>query len=132
MATKRVIFECPICSQAVTRSLEPLPESVSICHVDGQAAIPEGYFGLSDPDWWTGSTGGMLVNLADLVQVSHHPDLRRNSGCCGRDGCDGPNLICQKGHEIGTERSDCWMSHAAILVWNITQRNHQDPSKDLQ
>ena len=33
----------------------------------------------------------------------------RLNGCCGLDGCDGPNLVCKKcGAEIGTLQSDCW------------------------
>jgi hypothetical protein len=50
----------------------------------------------------------VLVNLNDLVGTEHHQDRHRLNGCCGLDGCDGPNLVCPKGHEIGTERSDCW------------------------
>src|SRR5262249_40013798 len=45
----------------------------------------------------------------------HHPDPRRRNGCCGMDGCDGMNLVCPEGHEVATERSDCWMAHAAWL-----------------
>jgi hypothetical protein len=91
---------------------------VSVCYEDGKAAVPEGYFALSDEDYWTESTGCPLINLADLVGVRHHPDSRRNIGCCGRDGCDGPNLVCDQGHEIGTERSDCWMAHGVVLLGN--------------
>jgi hypothetical protein len=25
-------------------------------------------------------------------------------------------LLCSNGHEIGTERSDCWMAHGAVLL----------------
>lgn len=33
----------------------------------------------------------------------------RLSGCCGLDGCDGPNLVCKNcGAEAGTMQSDCW------------------------
>jgi len=83
--------------------------------------VPEGYSALSDDEYWTGSAGCPLVNLADLVATRHHPDPRRNSGCCGRDGCDGPNLLCDRGHEIGTEKSDCWMAHAAVLLPEVVR-----------
>ncbi|ANU06832.1 hypothetical protein [Paraurantiacibacter namhicola] len=33
----------------------------------------------------------------------------RTNGCCGLDGCDGPNIECREcGTEIGTKQSDCW------------------------
>lgn len=122
MSAIPVIFECPTCRQPVTRPLVPLPDDKSVCYEDGEAAIPPGFFALSDDDYWTGSTGCPLINLADLVDTQDHPDSRRNGGCCGRDGCNGPNLLCMQGHEIGTERSDCWMAHAAVLVRTMTRR----------
>jgi hypothetical protein len=42
---------------------------------------------------------------------------------CGLDGMDGPNLVCVNGHEIGTEKSDCWMPHAAVLLDSIVRVN---------
>ena len=112
----KTIFHCPQCDQAVTRPLEPLPAGKEICHTDGLPAVPEGYFAASVDDYWTGSVGCTLVNLQDLVGTRYHPFASRNNGCCGRDGVSGPNLLCAAGHEIGTERSDCWMAHAAVLI----------------
>ena len=88
---------------------------------DGKPAIPEGFFALGDDDYWPGSSRWPLVNRADLVGTQHHPDSHRNNGCCGLDGCDGPNLVCERGHEIGTEKSDCWMAHAAVLLSSVTR-----------
>jgi hypothetical protein len=95
---------------------------VPLCYEDGQAAVPQGYFATSDDDYWTGSAGNPLVNLADLVGTQHHQDSHRHNGCSGRDGLDGPNLVCERGHEIGTEKSDCRMAHAAVLLPNVTRR----------
>jgi hypothetical protein len=122
MPAARVIFECPTCHQLVTRPLEPLPSDVPVRLEDGEAAVPEGYFALAEGDYWTGSVGSPLVNLADLVGTRHHPDPRRLNGCCGLHGSNGPNLVCERGHEIGTEKSDCWMAHAAVLLRNVTRR----------
>jgi hypothetical protein len=122
MSQHPVIFECPQCRQPVTRPLMPLPTDLPVRYEDGEAAVPEGFFALSDDDFWTGSAGCPLVNLADLLGTRHHPDARRNSGCCGRDGCDGPNLLCKRGHEIGTEKSDCWMANAAVLLATVERR----------
>ena len=31
-----------------------------------------------------------------------------DNGCCGSDGCDGPNRACSCGNVVATEWSDCW------------------------
>jgi hypothetical protein len=114
MQETQVVFRCPICRLAITRPLLALKPDQSV-HLDpGQPAVPEGYFGINEREYWS-AAGGVLVNLADLINTKHHPDHRRLNGCCGLDGCDGPNLVCLEGHEAGTEKSDCWMPHAAVL-----------------
>jgi len=96
----------------------PLPADRQICLEEGQQAVPKVFYTFSNDDYLTDSDGCPLVNLDDLCGTSHHPDVSRHNGCCGRDGLDGPNLVCAMGHEIGTEKSDCWMAHAAILLRN--------------
>jgi hypothetical protein len=55
------------------------------------------------------SEGCPIVNADDLRALAPSPDPRRNSGCCGHDGLDGPNLLCPKcGQEVATLRDDCW------------------------
>jgi hypothetical protein len=121
MEDKPTAFYCPVCRAAITRPLLPMAAEEQICLEDGKAAVPEGRFGASSDDYWTGSEGCVVVNIADLVGTKPHPDPHRLNGCCGLDGCDGPNLTCQNGHEVGTERSDCWMAHGAILARNIVR-----------
>ncbi len=82
--------------------------------------LPEGFYALSDGEYWTHTEGCPLVNLNDVVGTQDHPDGGRHNGCCGSDGCDGPNMVCQSGHEVGTEKSDCWMPHAAVLLRTTT------------
>ncbi len=112
----------------MTRALAALPTGQSICYDDGKAAIPAGYFAPSDDDYWTGSLGSLLVNLTDMIGTEYHPSLTRNQGCCGRDGTHGPNVVCRAGHEIGTERSDCWMAHAVVLLPTIVRSAAGDSS----
>jgi hypothetical protein len=114
------VFCCPVCQVVITRPLLAMSEGQQICVEDGKAAVPEGRFGTSN-DYWPASGGYIFVNLADLVGTKRHPDPHRLNGCCGLDGCDGPNLVCENGHEVATERSDCWMAHAAILVQNVAR-----------
>lgn len=53
------------------------------------------------PQYW--------LNPEDLDGNVHNTrDARRLNGCCGLDGCDGPNQIGRCGTEVGTLRTDCW------------------------
>ena len=70
---------------------------------------------VEDGSSYTQATDEFIVNLSDLRNICYHPNRKRTNGCCGLDGCDGRNLICINGHEIGTERSDCWHPHSASL-----------------
>ena len=64
------------------------------------------------------------VNPEDLLDVVRlTKDGRRLNGCCGLDGCGGPNQLCVFGAEIGTLMSDCWTPHVFVAepgttVWN--------------
>jgi hypothetical protein len=82
---------------------------------DGHDLLPQGSFSISDGESEPEETGDYLVNLKDLQNTKRHRAHRRLIGCCGPDGLGGLNLLCEKGHEIGTERSDCWLSHHAVL-----------------
>lgn len=47
-----------------------------------------------------------LDDLLDSVVLT--TNRSRLNGCCGLDGCDGPNRVCSCGAEVGTDISDCW------------------------
>jgi hypothetical protein len=120
MEDRRVFFQCPFCKAAITKPLLPLTPQQPLSLEDGKAAVLVGFFGIKTREQWS-AEGSILVNLSDLVGTQHHPDSRRLAGCCGLDGMDGPNLVCANGHEIGTEKSDCWMPHAAVLLDTVVQ-----------
>lgn len=82
---------------------------------DGSDYLPPGYYLLSDGEFYANSVNDYILNKADVVNTVHHSDRRRLNGCCGLDGCDGPNTVCLNGHEVGTERSDCWLPHSVGL-----------------
>jgi len=84
--------------------------------------VPQGFFSINSKEYWS-ADGQFVVNLADLVGTKHHSDRGRQNGCCGLDGLDGPNLTCANGHEVGTEKSDCWMPHAAVLLETVISAN---------
>ncbi len=60
---------------------------------------------------------GIVLARAD-VRGTELISLRgRRNGCCGLDGCDGPNLVCRGcSAEVATERSDCWTPQEVVLV----------------
>ncbi|MFG3256872.1 hypothetical protein [Streptomyces sp. NPDC048172] len=60
---------------------------------------------------------GVVLARADLRGVGPHPSRRRRNGCCGLDGCDGPNLVCATcGTDLATEESDCWTPQQVTLL----------------
>ena len=125
----RTIFQCPICRTAITQPLAPLNADQSLCVEDGKPLLPQGFFTICKEYW--NADGQFIVSLADLVGAGHHLDRARLNGCCGLDGLDGPNLICANGHEIGTEKSDCWMPHAAVLIETVVRVNEQGPTSAI-
>jgi hypothetical protein len=123
MSESHIIFECPNCQVALTKPVLPLSLGQTVRLEDGEPAVSEGFFSTSDGQYWSGTEKSPLLNIADLTGTKYHPESRRYGGCCGRDGCDGPNLICLNGHEVGTEKSDCWTPHVAILLPNVIRRS---------
>jgi len=82
---------------------------------DGQPFQPAGTLHKSDGLFFSGSEGRYIINLADAKNMHAHTNIKRLNGCCGMDGCDGPNRLCACGAEVATEKSDCWMPHALIF-----------------
>jgi hypothetical protein len=103
---------CTQCGIMVTLPVSSFPDKALLCEEDGQDYIPRGFFAVSDGSFFRGTEGHLIVNLKDVVNTKHHPDSHRLNGCCGMDGLDGKNTVCENGHEVGTEHSDCWMPHA--------------------
>ena len=68
---------------------------------------------------WTGVAGQGPSEPDEVAPagclVTHPDDVRglrshgHDNGCCGSDGCDGPNRACARcGAVVGTARTDCW------------------------
>jgi hypothetical protein len=108
------IVRCCACGVPLSRSVQLLRDPSELDERDGQPHLPTGRFAISG-GFFTGFDGWLMLNLADAVNTRHHPDPGRHNGCCGLDGCDGPNTLCANGHEVGTERSDCWLPHVLLL-----------------
>ena len=106
---------CAECGALVVRDLRQLTDESSLDQADGHDLVPKGHYFISPGKFVPEKSGDVLVNLTDLQNTRHHSDPSRLNGCCGLDGLDGSNLLCENGHEIGTERSDCWLAHHAVL-----------------
>ena len=106
---------CTKCGSLVVSALRQLVDEAMLDEGDGHDRVPQGTYFVSLGKFEPEEAGDYLVNLKDLQNTKRHSDVRRLNGCCGLDGCDGPNLLCENGHEIGTERSDCWHAHHAVL-----------------
>jgi len=103
------------CNIPVTAELKELSDNSLINEKEGVPYLPQGYYFISDGSYFTDSESKILINCADLVNCVNHPDGKRLNGCCGLDGLDGPNKVCMNGHEIATEKSDCWIANAVVL-----------------
>jgi len=106
---------CAECGAVLAHGLEPLGSRADLNENDGEDRLPLGTFWVSDGRYESERPGDIVVNLKDLRDIEPHTDPTRLNGCCGLDGLDGLNLLCANGHEVGTERSDCWMAHHAVL-----------------
>jgi hypothetical protein len=65
---------------------------------------------------WTERKGDFYFNKSDVINTRLTEDAQRLNGCCGLDGCDGPNLHCANcGAYVATTRTDCWTPHYTIF-----------------
>jgi hypothetical protein len=95
--------------------LEQLKDDSTLCEDDNKDHIPQGFYFVSEGEYYNGTEGQIIVNLRDVVNLVNHTDPGRLNGCCGLDGCDGMNKLCENGHEVATEKSDCWLAHATLF-----------------
>lgn len=113
------IFTCVVCNRALTRpmaQLPTLPVPKQLDEFSYEPTLSVGTWALdSEPrlrtvDGEPASTPGCLVtNPQDAPDLPRHPEARRNGGCCGHDGCDGPNRIYPGcGAAVATLSNDCW------------------------
>ncbi len=105
---------CKTCGIALTQDIS-LYRGESFGLEDGQDYIQPGVYTVGDGEYFSASEDCIIINKSDFVNVEDHPDGSRLNGCCGFAGCDGPNKVCINGHEVATEKSDCWMPNAVIF-----------------
>lgn len=120
------VFHCRNCDAALTGEITVLstkdPAVAPPELRDGQPVCPAGTAFKSHEPLQRSMTPARRAPLEFVPQFWANPqdfeaaieltgDTSRLAGCCGLDGCNGPNMLCRGCHaEVGTMRSDCWTS----------------------
>ncbi len=112
---------CGTCSAELSRPLERSPVVPERRYADHErvsllpTAPPGTWFVDPEPRARTGSgepvgaVGCLVLNPGDAICLVAHPDGIRSAGCCGHDGCSGPNRLCSACRaEVATLSDDCW------------------------
>ena len=117
------VIVCAHCGRTLTEplhgapldSLEPGDVKVRACTwvIDPEArTVRVGSFRGKKQEWTTQETDPprcIVVNPADRLSHAMTDIPEHSAGCCGLDGCDGPNQACSNcGRTLGTARTDCW------------------------
>lgn len=127
-----VAIRCTACSRELCNGLRWVTEQDAICHDDGREMLPLGTIGrgsyglIADLEWHAMNPSDLIVQRASLRDVM---ESGTRNGCCGPDGCDGPNLSCVCGAVIATEVGDCWLPHFVALLdtaVGVTQSSIKD------
>ncbi len=113
-----VQFACSHCGTLLTRPVaelaalperrQPAEEYLPTVEVGRWATDPEPL--MRGPNGTPhGTLDCVVIHADDLADLYPHPDPRGSSGCCRRDGLDGPNLVCPTCRaEVATVLDDCW------------------------
>jgi len=88
----------------------------------GESLLPQGMVAEEDGSYFQGREGIYLSSADSVVNVEITSDEKRLNGCCGLDGCDGPNLKCKNcGVYVATKMTDCWMPHCVAFEPEATE-----------
>ncbi|MFS0861092.1 hypothetical protein [Fredinandcohnia sp. 179-A 10B2 NHS] len=112
---------CRQCNVEISKQVVELHDLTLLTKKDGEDYIPEGFYIVDTGEEVLDEKGTIIINLKDLLNSKYHHNRRRLNGCCGYDGVDGVNRVCINNHEIGTEKSDCWMPHYIALQSDLVE-----------
>ena len=140
MANSKFILHCKSCHAPLSKPVEVYEAGEDSAVVpdlpDEDHAIEKGFaFKSAEPYRQTCGTSKDALEftpqfwktIRDIPpSVKLTEDVRRLNGCCGLDGCEGPNRVCSCSAEIGTEMSDCWTSFLFIPEPQNTYWSRQD------
>jgi hypothetical protein len=106
------VVKCRTCGTDLSIPLEEFKSHEVASEIDGAPHVPTGFYLVSDGEYFTGSERQVIIAPESATNLKDHSDQSRLNGCCGLDGCDGPNQTCPNGHEVATKITDCWIAHA--------------------
>ncbi|MFD5704210.1 hypothetical protein [Streptomyces lasiicapitis] len=112
------VFACSTCQRCLGPDLREVPMPPPVTeeapgHRFLPPLMPQGSYAISP------YCDVFILNPNDITGVTRHPDRGRLNGCCGLDGLDGPNLVCDAcGAEVATQQSDCWSQQLIALIPN--------------
>jgi hypothetical protein len=89
---------------------------------DRKAYVPCGLTVQEDGTFFQQNTGWYVINVEDIFHTRLTEAANRLNGCCGLDGMDGANLLCDEcGAEVAIKKTDCWMPHCVMFVPTATR-----------
>ncbi len=111
------VVRCAACGRALTAPVERAdPSVITYDAIERAPTVPRGSVA-RDPEAAMMSSHGRPVERSPAGAIVVHPDdlvtdalvsWGVDVGCCGSDGCDGPNRACTCGQVVGTAMTDCW------------------------
>jgi hypothetical protein len=89
---------------------------------DRMSYLPRGLTIQEDGTFFHQNIGWHIVNVEDVLHTKLTEAANRLNGCCGLDGMDGPNLVCDTcGAEVAVKKTDCWMPHCVMFMPEATK-----------
>lgn len=124
------VVSCASCKQPLTGVLRevPMPPAGEKAerHRVSSPRMRQGTYSISP------KTRVIVFNPNDLTGTAPHPEPGRRHGCCGLDGLDGPNLVCEGcGADVATQQSDCWTDHLVAAEARRRDRHHRNSELNL-
>ena len=112
---------CRQCSTRLTTDLQMVP-FIERNETMGEAFLRPGTVMQEDGSYFQGKAGAFIAHIDDTLRLKLTTESRRLNGCCGLDGCDGPNLQCEVCDTyLATKMTDCWMPHCIVFDPNTTR-----------
>lgn len=110
MSTERLFLTCTICRAPLSDASVARVSGDALEPFEGRELVPPFSWVLASevPALFPSSTVHAADVLLDRSALTRVVEAGARGGCCGPDGCDGPNLFCEQGHAVGTEVGDCW------------------------
>src|ERR1700722_7123808 len=114
-------IECQNCATKLTPELELVAPS-DRKHEMGEQMLKQGWITQEAGSYFHDQPGVYIAHQEDVITMYITSEPKRLAGCCGLDGCDGPNLVCENCNTyVATKMTDCWMPHCIVFDRNTTR-----------